>query len=169
MAAIQDDSKFKIKVTPEYTNWWTFKFEFFYEDKPLFNPEISRAGAGIFEADEYDSWPFLPILEKAIEGKTGGENYGWGAWEDEVEVDITAPNPFNLGGYFDFTVSVAEHCFKNAMAHGSERVCVILLVGREELKKFYNDLKLEMAAVVHSLTPPREIEGSQPIDETKVE
>ena len=50
MATIQDHSNFKIVVKSEYTkNWWSFYFEFFLKDKPVFNPEILREEVGKLE------------------------------------------------------------------------------------------------------------------------
>lgn len=148
MAIISDD-KFKIKVIPRYTNWWTFDFEFFYNDKPIFNPEITKNG--IFEGDEYENLEFLHVIEKAAKSKIDGEIFGWSAWETEVEVEIKAIiKNFDEGmdGSFDFVVFVGEICFtEGETKYGFQNAGVKLFVDREGLKKFYNELKSEMQKV----------------------
>src|SRR3989344_1590751 len=108
MASIQDHSNFKIKIKPEYTNWWSFYFEFFFKENPIFNPEIIRE-KGI-KADEWENSPLLPVLEKAIESKTDGETFEWSAWEDELGIEIKAVMK-NLDrgedGGFQFTVFIS--------------------------------------------------------------
>lgn len=154
MATIQDHSNFKIKVRPEYANWWSFYFEFFYKDKPVFNPEIMIGG--VFKADEYNSWPLSPVFEKAIESKTDGETFWWGAWEEELEIEIKAVMKNldkGMDGAFDFTVFIAEQAFKDGeMNYTFQNAGVKLFVNREELIKFYGDLKKEMSDIAREVT-----------------
>ena len=168
MATIQDYGGFKIKVTPEYSNWWSYRIEFFFNDKPLFNPEIAKTDA---RADEYSSWALLPILEKAIECSTPDEKFSWGEWEDEAAISIEYKklNKQAADGFFVFEAFVSAWFFQQGSSNTMDQPAGLRLsmLERDELKKFYNDLKLEMATVVHSLTPPREIGGSQPIEETQ--
>ena len=142
MVIIQDHSNFKIVVKPEYTNWWSFYFEFFFKDKPVFNPEILRE-EGI-KADEWENSPLLPVLEKAIESKVDGETFRWSAWEDELEIEIKAVMK-NLDkgqdGAFDFTVFVSEHTFSGGeMNYMFQNAGVRLFLNREELNKFSEHL-----------------------------
>jgi len=149
MATIQDHSNFKIVIKPEYSNWWSFYLEFYFKDKPVFNPEILRE-EGI-KADEWENNALLPVFEKAVESKTDGETFGWGAWEEEAEIEIEAVMKNldkGMDGAFNFTAFVSENAFKDGeMNYMFQNAGVRLFVNREELKKFYNDLKKEMSDV----------------------
>jgi len=141
MAIIAND-KFKIKVVPRYTNWWIFDFSFFYDDKPLLNPAITRDE--IFSADEYESWGLLPVLEKAINCTENDQLLRWGAWEDDIEVEIRT----HKLDIFDFAVFIDDQYFIDGIqTHGITNPGLKLLVNRDELKKFYLDLKSEMQKV----------------------
>lgn len=149
MATIQDHSNIKIVIKPEITNWWSFYLEFYFKDKPVFNPEILRE-EGI-KADEYESYALLPVLEKAIKSTTDGETFAWGAWEEEVEIEIEAVMKNldkGIDGAFNFTVFVSEYVFRDGeMNYMFQNAGVRLFVNREELKKFYDDLKKEMSDI----------------------
>lgn len=144
MIIIQDHSNFKIKLKPTFENWWSFHFEFFYRDKPVFNSEIMKDG--VFKADEYESGSLLSFLEKAIKSEVDGEKFKWGAWEEELVIEINyIRKSLSMDGGFDFIVFVSEHCFKNGeMNYMFQNAGVRLFLNREELSKFYNDLKEEI-------------------------
>lgn len=144
MATIQDHSNFKIKVRSIFENWWSFHFEFFYRDKPVFNSEIIKED--VFKADEYESGSLLSFLEKAIKSEVNGEKIRWGAWEEELAIEINyIRKNLNMDGGFDFIVFLSEHCFKDGeINYMFQNAGVRLFVNREELKKFYNDLKKEI-------------------------
>lgn len=154
MAIIKDHSNFKVVVKPEYTNWWSFYFEFFFKDKPVFNPEILWE-EGI-KADEEGYSPLLPVLEKAVKSKKDGEVFRWGAWEEEVEIEIKAVMKNldkGMDGAFNFTVFVSENAFKDGeMNYMFQNAGVRLFVNREELKKFYEELKKEMSNIARKTT-----------------
>lgn len=156
MATILDD-KFKIIVTPKYTNWWTFSFEFFYQDQPIFNPAIIRSKT--FDADEWQSVRLLPMLMQAVECKTDDMSFYWGAWEDEVEVEIKSYMK-NLSkdydGGFDFKVSFGEALFVDGeISYGHQFAGVTLSVERVELQKFIKELSAEMQNIPNVPTDER--------------
>jgi len=159
MAILQDHSNFKITVIPEFTNWWSFYFDFTYYDKSVFNEEIlgnkNISKNGVFKADEDSNHPLLPVLEKAMKSITDEETFYWGAWEDELEIEIKTinknPNP-EINSVFDFTVFVAEQAFKDgSMNYGFQNAGVRLALSREDLKKFHQDLKAEMDLIEESI------------------
>jgi hypothetical protein len=168
MASIKNYEGFEIKITPEYVNWWSYYIEFMYKDKPLFNPELMRADQ---RSHEYSSWALLPILEKAIECTTPDEKFEWNEWEDESAITIQYKkiNTEATDGFFVFEAFLSSFFFSEGSSNTMDQPAGLrlMILERDELKKFYNDLKLEMATIVHSLVPQREISGSQPIEETQ--
>lgn len=168
MASIKNYEGFEIKITPEYINWWSYYIEFLYNDKPLFNPELMRADQ---RSHEYSSWALLPILEKAIECTNPDEKFEWGEWEDEsiITVEYKKINKQAADGFFVFEAFISSFFFSDGRSNTMDQPAGLrlMILERDELRKFYNDLKLEMATVVRSLTPPREITGSQPIEKTQ--
>lgn len=165
MAEIQDNQGFKIRITPEYTNWWSYYIEFFYKDKPLFNSEIMRGAKA--KADEYQAWALLPMLEKAVECHTPDQVFGWGEWEDEAAIVVGYKkwNPLADDGFFVIEAFISAFFFTDGDGNTWDQPAGLrlMMIYRDELKKFYHDLNLEMAAVVRSLNPPRQINGSQPV------
>lgn len=149
MAILENHSQFLIKITPRYANWWSFDFEFIYRDKPVFNPEITRGS--VFSADEYESWKLLPVFEEAINCRIDEKDFFWSAWEDEVVVHIKSfmkNLDKDLDGGFEFTVFVAEQLFaEGEMNYMFKNAGVEVFVSREEIKKFYSDLKSEMEKI----------------------
>jgi hypothetical protein len=154
MAVIQDDEGFKIKITPEYTNWWSYHIEFFYKDKPLFNPEIFKIGEDI-KADEYSSWALLPMLEKAIECKTPNEKFGWGEWEEEAEITIEYKkfNSLAEDGFFIFEAFVSSWFFNGGSSNTMDQPAGLrlMMIERDQLKKFYRELNDEMLPIYNKL------------------
>ena len=146
MATIQDYSEFKIKITPEYSNWWSFSFEFFYKDRPLFNPEIIKSGE--VKAEEIDICPLLPVLEKAIGCRTPEEIFAWGEWEDEaaIIVEYKKYNKLAEDGFFIFRAFISAYFFKDGRGNTMDQPAGLILsmIERDVLKKFYEDLKAEM-------------------------
>lgn len=167
MATIQDDQGFKIKLTPEYTNWWSYRIEFFYKDKPLFNPEITEE-ARKTRADEYSGWPLLPVLEKAIECKTIDQKFMWGEWEDEASITIEYKkfNKLAEDGFFVFEAFLSEWFFRDGESNTMEQPAGLRLtmVKREQLKKFYRELNDEMLPIYNKLPEDHKGEsiGSRP-------
>jgi len=164
MVSIQDHSNCRIRVTPEFTNWWTFHFEFFYGDKAIFNPEITDGN--VLSADEHEGSPLLPVLEAAVESVTDGEIFAWSAWEEEVtmEIEVVMKNiDKGMDGGFHFTVFASERCFKDGeMNYGFQNVGVKLFLNRVELRKFLEELNAEMAEAVERGGRQGEISGSMP-------
>ena len=154
MATIQDYEGFEIKITPEYTNWWSYHIEFFYKDKPLFNPEIFKTGGDI-KADEYSSWALLPMLEKAVESTTPGEKFKWNEWEDEatVIVEYRKINKQDADGLFIFEAFVSAFFFKDGSSNTMNQPAGLKLrfIDRDVLKKFYRDLNDEMLPIYNQL------------------
>ncbi|GEM_PF-2694049 len=155
MASIQDYEGFEIKITPEYTNWWSYYIKFFYKGKPLFNPEIFKTAEDI-KADEYSSWALLPMLEKAIECKTPEERFGWSEWEDEASVSVQYQkiNQQADDGFFIFEAFVSSWSFNDGRSNTMNNPVGLrlMMVERDILKKFYEELKKEMSDVAIRVT-----------------
>src|SRR3989344_2637411 len=154
MASIQDYEGFEIKITPEYTNWWSYHIEFFYKGKPLFNPEIFKTGEDI-KADEYSSWALLPMLEKAIECNTPDEKFGWGEWEDEasIVVQYKKMNKMADDGFFIFETFVSSWFFNDGSSNTMDNPAGLrlMMIERDTLKKFYRELNDEMLPIYKKL------------------
>lgn len=162
MAEIQDLSDFKIKITPEYSNWWSYRIDFFFKDKPLFNPDVFKNGEA--KADEYSSWALLPILEKALECTTPGEILAWGEWEDEAAITITYQKPNSLAedGFFIFSASVSAYFFKEGDGNTMDHPAGLSLhvMEREQLRNFYQALNNEMWSIYEKLPEDHKGEGA---------
>lgn len=146
MATIAD-GKFKMRVTPQYKSYWIFNFEFFYNDKSLFNPEITRGG--IFKADEEERHPLLPVLEKAVGCTVKEETFHWGAWECEVTIEIrfvaNDPNKILDNDICELEIWIDEQRFVDGeIQYFFQNAGVQLFSSRKDLKNFYQELKAEM-------------------------
>jgi hypothetical protein len=154
MASIQDYEGFELKITPEYTNWWSYHIEFLYKGKPLFNPEIFKTGEEI-KADEYNSWALLPMLEKAVGCRITGEKFSWGEWEDEASISIEYINinPQLGDGFFKLEVFVSPWFFKDGGSNtmNNPTGLELTIFERDTLKKFYQDLNNEMLPIYDKL------------------
>lgn len=153
MATIQDYSEFKIKITPRYTNWWSFRIEFFFKDKPLFNPEIIRQD---FYADEYSRDPLLQKIEEALNCDTPEKKFFWGEWEEEAAITIEYQkyNSMAEDGFFVFSAFVSTWYFNEGVSNSMHQPAGLRLViiERDVLKKFYTELNDEMLAIYNTLS-----------------
>jgi len=149
MSIIKGFSNFKIKITPRYSNWWSFDLEFLYKEKPVINPEILRSS--VFSSDEYKEGSFLSFLEQIIECKEDNQYLSWNSWEDEVDIQVYSHmKNFDKGtdGGFDFSFFISEEFFEGGNQHyGFQDVGIKLSVDREGVKKLYEDLKKEMSEI----------------------
>lgn len=155
MASIQDYEGFEIKITPEYSNWWSYHIEFFYKGKPLFNPEIFKTGENI-KADEYSRWELLPMLKKATECKIPEERFGWGEWEDEASISVQYQkiNQQADDGFFIFSAFVSSWFFNGGSSNTMDNPAGLrlMMIERDVLKKFYEELRKEMSDVAKKVT-----------------
>ena len=162
MAIIHDfNEKLKVKVTPRYTNWWSFDFEFTHEDKPIFNKEILKNG--IIKGDEYNS--FLEPLEEAVNSKENKKKFSWDAWEDEVFIEMTSfvDGDDESENQFEITFNMGNAQFVNdEISYGFHALSVRIFVSQKDFRTFFKELNVEMLKVIGLLDPPREISGSQP-------
>lgn len=159
MATISDE-RFMIRVVPSWCNWWTYRFEFFFNDIPVFNPLLTKDG--VFEADEYDQGWFLHVLEKALSNEIDEKGIGWEAWDTEMGFDlIPYVRRSSLGDFelFDFRIAIGQACLKDAeLIYGFQNLGVNISVSREDLNAFYQELKKEMLlnSPEHAVYDPNE-------------
>jgi len=149
MATLADeDKKFGVRINPRYINWWTYRFEFLYEGKPIFNREIFRGD--FFEADEYESSPLLPVLNDVANCTERGRKFSWDAWETEVDIDaeVRIYDEKGLEPDVEITFFIGDVHFVNSeMNYGDHRFYFKMTADHGDFKKFYEDLKAEMAAM----------------------
>ncbi len=146
MATLRDDKR-KVIVKPEYSNWWSFYFNFSYNEKPLLNPDILRDQ--LIKADQYDEGdlPLLNILRDALDSfasNDSGKIFSWGAWEDEVEVHV---KPVSQGNSYNISIAISEDGFKDSESVTDPFVSINFSVERQDLQNFYDELRQEMSDV----------------------
>lgn len=146
--AIIDKDPYKVTITPRKSEngWWEYTFSFYYQDKPLFNPEITRGNE--FVADEYPDWSLLELLENLSKCTEDEKEFGWSAWEEEIMIEVeTFMKNIDQGrdGGFNLTIFIDEMFFKDGVqTHGFPVPGLRLFLNRNDLKKLFDDLKTEM-------------------------
>lgn len=143
------EEQFSLEITPvvNINGWFEYYFNFWWQNKPIFNPEIMRDIP--IRGDEIMRESLVSLFEEAVKCQEDGKIFSWYSDNPDIELKIKVLikdiSP-ELNGGFDLEVFFNKVYFKGREdnSFGDHLAGVRVFQDRISLLKFSKDLRDEL-------------------------